>query len=512
MKGRWWWESGIAAALLLAGAGLVLAANAGAPGEVVHFNAFAPGIARDEPWRQAFTLRASFPGRHIPPSPYSYWNPDSNIAAGPSSLLVITNNSLVLLDKQGGVIASGRPWDFWASVLVPNEHGGSDPAALFDAQSQRFFYVAFSRVDVGPAFPDKTCTAGTCVANIQLAVSKSASPRTFTTEDWYLYSLDRTVEEGQPTASFGAEDKLHVGNNIVVVTWASFSYPYTTQEDYQRGVRMRILDKSKLIRGEPITTWIQFKFQDPVSGQPRFEPVLPAYGGGESGTLFFLRREDCKRTIFGLEDTLSSPQLRSLSVNLPGECKQPPNARQPGGAPNIYQEGVAIWLPTYRQESLWDAAQYRHNFGSGDVSAIRWAQIDLSGWPNTARVVQDGLLGEDGVWSIVPTIMADASNNLAILFARTSPSEFPSLYYTVRLATDPPNTLRPRALLKAGAASGTKGFSGYPPPHPSAGAVFYGDFFGMAVDPVDGSIWMVGEYFEIPDRSTTWVGNLVAIR
>ena len=51
---------------------------------------------------------------------------------------------------------------------------------------------------------------------------------------------------------------------------------------------------------------------------------------------------------------------------------------------------------------------------------------------------------------------------------RSSASEFPSAYYTARLASDPPNTLQASALLKAGVASYEKlGSVGIEIPYPT---------------------------------------------
>ena len=94
--------------------------------------------------------------------------------------------------------------------------------------------------------------------------------------------------------------------------------------------------------------------------------------------------------------------------------------------------------------------------------------------------------------------MVDSSNNMVLSLAQSSAIEFPSLYYTGRLSTDPPNTLRPLALLRAGTSTVelVNNFRNR-----------YGGYFGIALDPVDGSIWIFGDYAKATDEVGKWVGK-----
>ena len=153
----------------------------------------------------------------------------------------------------------------------------------------------------------------------------------------------------------------------------------------------------------------------------------------------------------------------------------------------------------YRNGSLWTAHSIRINFGSGNVSAIRWVQIDVS-WPTTVSLIQESTFGADGMYFFYPTVMVDGSNTLAISFARSSLAEFGSAAYTGRLGTDPANTLQPSTLLKAGIAD-------YQRPD-SSGASRWGDYYGIGLDPSDGSFWILGEYAASSNQWGTWVGQL----
>jgi hypothetical protein len=179
---------------------------------------------------------------------------------------------------------------------------------------------------------------------------------------------------------------------------------------------------------------------------------------------------------------------------------------QPEGAPPVL---VVNHLNNvvYREGSLWHA----HSFSSGElggepVQVLRWVQIDVQQWPQSASLVQDGLFGEMGVWCFTPAIMVDLSGNVAIIFARSSATEYPSLYLTWRLVTDARNTLRSARLLKRGTATWVE----IDTSSANVGTNRYVDYFGTALDPSDGSIWLFGAYVAAQRERGTWVANVVA--
>lgn len=198
--------------------------------------------------------------------------------------------------------------------------------------------------------------------------------------------------------------------------------------------------------------------------------------------------------VWALEDPLTAPTLtvRLLTVPNPVDrCDADENlAVQPGKAPPLWT-GSSSSNSVYRSGSIWTTAVVCVNYGSGKSIAIRWFQIDVSGWPDSVRILQDSIFGTDGTYHFLPTVMADDSDNLVIAYGQSSADEFASLYYTGRLATDIPNTLHQGTLIRAGEASGVF-FHAFT----SNGTLLnrYADYFGAALDPVDGSVWMIGQY------------------
>src|SRR5207249_4249920 len=102
---------------------------------------------------------------------------------------------------------------------------------------------------------------------------------------------------------------------------------------------------------------------------------------------------------------------------------------------------------------LWTARTVKANVSGYATSGIRWYQIDLSGWPDSLTFAQTALYSTNGAWQFYPAIAVDSANNMILVFGRSSATEFPSIYYTWRLATDPPNTLRDSVPLKSGGAT-----------------------------------------------------------
>ena len=446
------------------------------------------------------TADALFPGAFIKKAEFSgidgiegFPSPDATIAAGPSSLVIARNHRIEIRSKSGTVIASKSTYGLFESV-IPMGEGVTDPIVVYDPRSGRFFFIQSGTAQ------DLGCTPGNCLSHYLLAVSKSSTPGSLEPDDWHVYALDRTLDQYTPTANWGDFDHLSMNDEVVVIT----SNMYSFADNPPPGPKIRVLDKSKLIQGDPIDTWSDFVgLRHPDTGTAITNTILPAIQFGDPNTLFLVSgTSGCGYLIWGVEPPFTSPTLSSRTVT-PSMCVGTyglPNAEQPGAGVPL-DVGAFNASPVYRNGSLWVAQPWGMDYGSGDVSAVRWSQIDVSDWPNSAKFVQDSIFGTDGVWRFAPGIMVDASNNLALVYAQSSATEYASAYFAGRLGTDPPNGLsfRESNVLKAGTTTlavienGRNRFT---------------DYFGIALDPVDQSVWMMGFYAGAADRTGTWLGNV----
>jgi hypothetical protein len=122
------------------------------------------------------------------------------------------------------------------------------------------------------------------------------------------------------------------------------------------------------------------------------------------------------------------------AVQPPTTGVQPP---LPGGllSPGIRAGEARIVNAVVRNGSLWTIAAA----DVGKRTAAFWVQIDLG----TMKLVQHGTVADPDADILFPSINVDAKGNVGIGMSRTSATEHLSIYVTGRLATDPPNTVRP---------------------------------------------------------------------
>ena len=98
-----------------------------------------------------------------------------------------------------------------------------------------------------------------------------------------------------------------------------------------------------------------------------------------------------------------------------------------------------------------------------------------------------------------------------MVYTRSGPIEYPSIYYTGRLAADPQNTLRAGRPLQRGSRS----FDWRPAQGTGQAFNQFIDYGTATVDPVDNSVWITA-LVPSPDgrsstgfeRSEAWVGRL----
>jgi len=144
-------------------------------------------------------------------------------------------------------------------------------------------------------------------------------------------------------------------------------------------------------------------------------------------------------------------------------------------------------------ESLW----VTHPVGTGSQRsskiAMQWAQIDVSGGTIATTPVQQQIYAPDSVlYRFMGSLAVDIQGNMALGYSTSNGSapNFPSIAYSGRLATDPPNTL-PQAEMQIIAGSGSQ-------MNTCGGAPCdrWGDYSAMSLDPADScTFWYVNEYY-----------------
>jgi hypothetical protein len=115
-------------------------------------------------------------------------------------------------------------------------------------------------------------------------------------------------------------------------------------------------------------------------------------------------------------------------------------------------------------------------------------------------VLQEITYGSRDLYYLFPSVMADSSENIAIVFNRSGASEYIGSFYTGRAADDRPGTIGKSVILKSGLANYQDTFSGSTITH-------WGDYSGIALDS-DDTIWIYSEYAKGGKERGTIIGHL----
>ncbi|HEV2173720.1 MAG TPA: hypothetical protein VGR71_09145, partial [Nitrospira sp.] len=186
----------------------------------------------------------------------------------------------------------------------------------------------------------------------------------------------------------------------------------------------------------------------------------------------------------------------TLGIN---PISMPPEPEQPSGIPVTTKIDDRLLDAEFRDGSFLLSAT-SGCVPSGDTAlhdCIRVIQV-LTGSQTVNQDFDFGTVGGDYFY---PAITLDSSDNLITTFSASSPSEFPSVYASGRLAGDPLNTLQVPVQIKAGEASYSA--DGFSEPR-------WGDYSATVIDPNDQTkVWGAGEYATSAAGGGNW-GTFIA--
>jgi uncharacterized protein (TIGR03437 family) len=411
--------------------------------------------------------------------------PDCAGAVGPQHVVTMLNDVVQLQQRNGAVLSHVRPETFWASLAPFIEL--TDPRVVYDAPAARW-------VAVIAADPETKNSA------LFLAVSKTADPA----GAWYLQRFPGGgAVPGSATDFFWTDfPSLGVNKNWVVVTVNSYRKSPNQNSQFAQS-NIYAFNKAKLYAAMDAPHPL---FQD----QTAFFGFAPATDYDNSGDTFYLVGVDSE---FLLAQSLrvtaiqgpvgSETYARKPQVFAPAPWEQIPAAGLPQpGTPSSVDGGDDRMLScVLRNASLWCA----HTVFPVRTkrAAVQWFQIDTASF----QIQQTGRIDDpNNVYSYVyPSIAVNKNGDVLIGYSEFSTGKYPSANYSLRLAGDPPNSLRDDTLFKQGEAH----YSGFR----------WGDFSTTVVDPVDATgFWTLQEYAASPsaalqpqDRWGTWWAQIVSL-
>lgn len=246
--------------------------------------------------------------------------PDPHGAPGPEGVLATVNLQVSYYTKSGTLV--------WGPANLPtffvgNTGGGnSDPKAIFDHASRRFFVVMQEN------------TASQFWLNV--AVSRSADPRTSGAGDWITYRFDAT--EYAPTNSAGGVNYggdypgLAVDSQALYVAYRMFGFDSTgTMSGSGKDVintALLIMNKSQLINGNGTLVSLYFE------KAPDAQVVTPI--GTSPGNVVYIARLWGSSTVklYAVTDPLGARTVSSQLVPITDRGDGPTNGAPQYGSTN----------------------------------------------------------------------------------------------------------------------------------------------------------------------------------
>jgi hypothetical protein len=157
-----------------------------------------------------------------------------------------------------------------------------------------------------------------------------------------------------------------------------------------------------------------------------------------------------------------------------------------GGGACVKQSGTSQLLDSlgdrlmyrmaYRNMGTYAAIVVNHSVKTGtnkknEATAVRWYELRVNG--GNVSVFQQSTFAPDATFRWMGSVAMDKMGNIVMGYSKSSGSMFPSIFYTLRNATDPINTMQPEVSVFAGTGSQLRTLARW------------GDYAALSVDPTD---------------------------
>jgi hypothetical protein len=410
--------------------------------------------------------------------------PDTSGATGPDHIVEIVQSSLAIFNRTTGAKLSEVPLStFFAAVKTSDCN--DETVVAYDELAGRF---VVGSLDI----PERCGFQPEDSTHLLFAVSDSSDPMAGFSE---MHSIDLVeMATGDcPGQLVGADfNRLGWNADAYIFTVNMLNFPETCFDH----VAIVAIDKSKALDRDPDTisffhhdldathaTSAPGAMHDAVSGDPMW--LVAETRGGNRTTL----------RVTKMTNILTNTAIFNDSDIDIAAYGMPPAALQAGSSTPINTLDNRILSVEWRGGRLVAA----HNVGVGGLAQARWYEFDVSG--NAPLLAQQGTITPGaGVHTYFPSIAIAANGDLALTYMQSSAAEFPSMYVTGQLASEPLGTMQKGVLAKAGTG-------------PLAGdcgdSCRAGDYSAITVDPNFGNRFCaVNEY--APDDGVNVWGTWVA--
>jgi hypothetical protein len=398
--------------------------------------------------------------------------PDPHIAAGLSHIGVAVNCEFAFYTKSGA-LAMEKSYSSWFSNVYTGPSLIFDPRIIYDHHENRWLLVALI-VEGSPTFQ----------SSYLLSVSMSSNPL----GGWWNYRLSGLLTYG---GVLTWADYPDLGYDGIPSGSGGAIYITSNQFAFVGGFRtslINVLPKSILYVGGGGTYYMlwgrtnndgsqAFTFRTAWTyGNPGKEYLVNTKSGGWD-----------KVTLWNIVPNFpAAPTMTRQATITIGAYSPPPNAVQKGGPATLDTIDNRLYQCVYRNGHVYTAFTEAYNWGSGTVAAIRYLKLNTIA--NTPSI--NARYGADGKYCWFPAMTVDMCDNIMMVYAHSSSTEYAGIRYTGRLTTD--TAMQTSAVLKAGQLYSTNGR--------------WGDYFGVARDPSENSkVWIYGEWAkDCPGLDSSW--------
>ncbi len=401
--------------------------------------------------------------------------PDPIMAAGPSHLIVATNQQFKIYTKEG-TQDFVSDWSTFFTDVKPANTFTTDPKVIYDHDSGRWFLLilAIRSYDLYSYY--------------LLAVSDDSDPN----GTWMKYALDSTLNGESSTTTWSDYPGLGCCADAIYITANMF---HRSIGSYQY-VKIRVIPKQQLLDFEATVDWSDiWDITDPGGGKAF--TIQPAQHWGTPQAPFLVDSNPTNEvSIFGVNDPLGSPTLTSINATV-NNFSAPPSAEQLGGSPLLDTIDARVYNAVWRNNYIY----FAHNRTRTSNAGSKWYKISTADWPSSVTVDSQGSVGENTTNMWFPSVAVNQNDTLAIGFSRSSSSEYASIYYAFRSADGPMS--EPLYI-----HYGTGHYTGS-----GQSLERWGDYTGTVVDPEDDTSFWHYNQFPNPIYSAkwrTWVAKFTA--
>ena len=425
--------------------------------------------------------------------------PDTHGAVGPSHLMVTLNTQIRIQTRTGVAVSTTTLDSFFSAVPGPWAFGTPftfDPQVFYDPFSSRWMFA----VSADPDAP---------TAAILIAVSQTSDP----TGNWKIYKVD----VDSTNAAWADYPRMGFNKNWIVITVNM--YGVSPASGFKR-TQLFVFNKATLYAFAASASFKLFKDTCAAGATFCAFTQTPALTYDNTlNTLYLVEDWDnaTKLRISSITGTAAAPTYStSHPLTTPALTGSntwagfPPSgddfAPQLGSTQKIQVNDSRIQSVVYREGSLWAAHTiFLPNTATPTRSSIQWWQIAPTGAIQQRGRVDDATGNK---FYGFPSIAVNKNKDVLIGYSRFSSQQYASANYSFRAGTDPVNTLRDPATLKAGSAPYFKTFGG--------DRNRWGDYSSTVVDPLnDLDMWTIQEHAAAVSggvsRWGTWWGRIASI-